>query len=88
MNEQDVTRVYETLLCSPGMNEPVKLDHKISRKTVLLMSQVLEKGLTARAGEPGIADPESIKELRELVSQSLEKAGLTALNAKLQDIHK
>jgi hypothetical protein len=52
------------------------------------MSQVLEKGLTTKAGESGIADPESIKELQELISSSLAKAGLTALSTKLQEIHK
>jgi len=29
--------VYETLLCSPGMNEAVKIDVKMSRKAVLFI---------------------------------------------------
>ena len=88
MNEQDVVKVYETLLCTPGMNETIKLDHKITRKTILLLSQVITNGLDAKSKEglPGVADKESIAELTELVSSSLEKAGLTALSAKLQEL--
>ncbi len=35
-----LSKVYETLLCSPGMNEAVKIDVKINRKTVLLLNSV------------------------------------------------
>jgi hypothetical protein len=27
-------KVYETLLCSPGMNETVKIDVKVNRKAI------------------------------------------------------
>jgi hypothetical protein len=38
-------KVYETLLCRPGMNEAVKIDVKVSRKSILLQSSVIENGL-------------------------------------------
>lgn len=46
-----LAQVYETLLCSPGMNEAVKVDVKINRKTVLLLSSVIENGLNKKDGQ-------------------------------------
>lgn len=92
MDDKDVAKVYETLLCSPCMNEMVKVDLKISRKTILLLSQVVAKGLDGKPGEgehgiSGLTDKDSSAELQGLVSGSLEKAGLTLLNSKLTEIH-
>jgi hypothetical protein len=44
MEQKEMVRVYETLLITPGMNDVVKLDLRISRKLVLLLNQVVEKG--------------------------------------------
>ena len=43
----DIALVYDTLLASPEMNETVKIDLRVSRKTVLLLSGVIERGLLA-----------------------------------------
>ena len=42
--------VYETLLCSPGMNEAVKIDVKINGKTALLLNSVID-GSPTKDGE-------------------------------------
>ena len=60
-----MTQLYETLLCSPGMKETVKVDLRISKKSILLLSQIIKKGLT-ESGNPSsefatIAGTESIK---------------------------
>ncbi|MOA48519.1 hypothetical protein D3C78_1712700 [compost metagenome] len=91
MEDKDLRKVYETLLCSPGMNELVKVDLKITRKTILLLSQVVGKELNEKPGTGerdilGFADKESIAELQGLVAGSLEKASLIALTIKLQEI--
>ncbi len=44
----DVAKVYDTILSIPGMNETVKIDMKISRKNVLLLNSVIERGLTVK----------------------------------------
>jgi len=85
----EISRVYDTVLCSPGMEEIVKIDLKISRKAVLILCHVIEKGSdqTGKAGLPSL--PESIsKEFNELLFEiskdSLEKAGLQTLSQKLK----
>ena len=52
-------KVYETLLCSPGMNEAVKIDVKMNRKAVLLLNSVIEGGL----GKEGDGTQEFLKHL-------------------------
>ena len=39
MKNIEMAQLYETLLCSPGMKETVKVDLRISRKSILLLSQ-------------------------------------------------
>jgi hypothetical protein len=45
MGKDVLGTVYEILLCSPGMNDAVKTDLKISRKTILLLSSFIENGV-------------------------------------------
>ncbi len=47
----DVAKVYDTILSIPGMNETVKIDMKISRKNALLLSRLIERGLTLKQDE-------------------------------------
>jgi hypothetical protein len=82
--------VYETLLCSPGMNDAVKIDLKISRKTVLLLNSVIEGGL----GKEGEAALELLKlvpagdleELKLFAEECLKKAGLKELSEKMKKL--
>lgn len=83
--------VYETLLCSPGMNEAVKIDVKINRKTILLLNSVIEGSL----GNEGIPIAELMKlvpagdteELKLLGEECLKKAGLKELTDKINSLH-
>ncbi|HRB80489.1 MAG TPA: hypothetical protein PKY86_09785, partial [Niabella sp.] len=52
LSEKEVGLLYETLLSTPGMNDVVKLDLRISRKGVLLLVNVIQKGLLVEAGDP------------------------------------
>ncbi|TDE14769.1 hypothetical protein [Dyadobacter psychrotolerans] len=85
----EIARVYDTLLCSPGMDEIVKIDLKISRKAVLILCHAIEKGSdeTGKAGLPSL--PENIsKQFSELLfgisKDCLEKSGLDLLSQKLK----
>jgi hypothetical protein len=82
--------VYETLLCSPGMNEGVKVDVKISRKAILMLGSVLERGLLSKDENlPGLIDvvpKDIVEEIRTLGADCLQKAGLTELNEKLKTL--
>ena len=37
--------IYDTLLAVPGMHDTVKIDLKISHKTVLLLTEVIARGM-------------------------------------------
>lgn len=89
MTSNQVTSVYETLLCIPGMNDQVKLDLKISRKQVLLLSQIIERGLLAQQGEPAgmlSVSKQAGDELSQIAKDCLEKAGLIELSSKLKTL--
>lgn len=86
MEQREMARVYETLLITPGMNDVVKLDLRISRKLVLLLSQVVEKGVRVEDTGLNAIDKEASKELLQVVSQCLTKAGLTGLVEKLKTL--
>lgn len=68
------------------MLETVKLDFKISRKNVLLLSSVLQYGLSTDEGKEfaGGLQEESLEELQSFVAECLQKAGLTDLYEKLK----
>jgi len=82
--------VYETLLCSPGMNEAVKIDLKISRKTILLLSSLIENGTgdkeTLATGLIGLIPEEDREELKNFGDECLKKAGLKELSEKIKTL--
>lgn len=82
-------KVYETLLCSPGMNEAVKIDVKLSRKTVLLMNSVIAAGLDQQ-NQPQelikMIPQEDTAKLKEFADECLTKAGLKELSEKMAQL--
>ncbi len=82
--------VYETLLCSPGMAENVKLDMRVSRKALLLLAAALESQLKGQAGAaPAVTDyfgSETVEELEKMVSDILLKSELSGLHSKLKTL--
>lgn len=80
--------VYETLLCSPGMNEAVKVDIRINRKTVLLLNSVIDVSIT-KDGEANLellklVPKEELEQLRAFGDECLNKAGLKELSEKMK----
>lgn len=91
LTSNDVAKVYDTILSIPGMNETVKIELRISRKNVLLLSRVIERGLSVKQGEEpshllSSVPQETLDELRILGSDCLQKAGLTELSEKLSHL--
>jgi hypothetical protein len=83
--------VFETLLCSPGMNEAVKIDMKLNRKTVLLMNSVIEAALDHKSEGNELlklVPGEDIAKLKEFADDCLNKAGLKELNDKMKQLTK
>lgn len=89
----DIALVYETLLASPGMSETIKIDLRVSRKTVLLLTRAIERGMQSwQTDQQGLvpaefAGKESVSELEGIVSDCLQKAGLSALHEKLKNLN-
>jgi len=82
----DVAKVFDTVLSSPGMSELVKIDLKISRKNVLMLNHVIMRGLTLENDDSGLLgslSKDDLSELRNLSEECLQKAGLVELNQKL-----
>ena len=88
----DVARIYETVLSIPGMNDNIKITLTISRKNILLLSKVVERGLTVKEPDEksnnvlDIVPKENLQELLLLAADMLDKAGLTEMNQKLQSL--
>lgn len=92
MTTSEVAKVYDTVLSIPGMNEAIKIDVKVSRKTVLLLNNVIERGLTAKDGDQSqglleLIPKESIDELKAFSEECLNKAGLKELSEKMKGLH-
>ena len=93
LTTNDVAKVYDTILSIPGMNETVKIDLRISRKNVLLLNHVIERGLVVKDDEKndGLLSnvpEENLEELKSIAGQYLEKAGLIELKEKLNELGK
>ena len=87
----EMSKMYETLLAAPGMNQSVKASLTISRKTALLLSQLIENGIVQKdkTDQPGLIaalPKECFQEIEVLSMELLRKADMTELNEKLQMI--
>lgn len=88
MTSSEVAQVFDTILSIPGMNEVVKIDLKISRKNVLLLNHVIERGLAAKGDDKtsnllAIVPKENLSDLRTISEECLQKASLVELSEKL-----
>jgi hypothetical protein len=92
MTTNDVAKVFDTVLSIPGMNDVVKIDLKISRKNVLLLNHVIERGLSAKDDDKlsvfmTSVPQENLQELKLLADECLQKAGLIELSEKLKTLN-
>lgn len=81
--------VFETLLCSPGMNEAVKIDVKMSRKTVLLLNSIIEVSLNSEGEKPeliNLVPADDVEKLKDFAGDCLDKAGLKELSEKMKGL--
>ena len=89
LTTNDVAKVFDTILSTPGMNEMVKIDLKISRKNVLLLHHIIERGMTMEndvSGVLGSLSKEGLSELKNVAEECLQKAVIVELNQKLSTL--
>jgi hypothetical protein len=88
--KNEVAKVYDTVLSIPGMNQNVKVNLQTSRKNLLLLSKVIERGLNGKETDDKsisileIVSKDTLQELSEISQQLLTKAGLMEMNEKLK----
>jgi hypothetical protein len=92
LTTNDIIQVYDTILSIPGMNDTVKIDLKISRKNVLLLTSVIERGLAIKQDDKSsnildIVPKKILQEFTALADDCLKKAGLTDLSEKLKTLN-
>jgi hypothetical protein len=86
----DLAKLYDTLLSIPGMNNKVKIDLKMSLRDALLLSKIIERGLSGKDMEDSsinileFISLEMTNELLELPREILQKAGLVEMNERLK----
>lgn len=87
MDEKDLRWIYETVLSGPGMDETVKLNFGASRKLILLLAEVIQKGTAIKGnGLQESVDKELIDELLLLRQEFLDKAKLSRLSEQLKTL--
>ena len=90
MNKEK-SKIFETILSSPGMTEKCKIVLQLSRQNVLLLSRLIEAGLLTKEQpfEDAIIHAlpnESGDEFRIIHEEILRKADLTEFYERLKSI--
>src|ERR1700761_8436431 len=89
MNGNDVVKVLETVMSAPGMSEQVKIDFRTSRKNALLLTSVIESGISEKNTENPLLSglsKEAKDEIRSLGEDWLQKAGIKELSENLKHL--
>ena len=86
---KEKSKIFETVLSSPGMSEKCKIILTISRQNILLLSRLIEAGLLSdkKSFEDEIISSlpkESLEEFKGIHEEILKKAELTEFYEKLK----
>ena len=90
MQNKSIAKVFDAILCVPGMNKKMKVGMSISRKNILLLCRVIERGTSRSEPDEKSADiidiigDEGVRELNDLVKELLVKAELTEVNEMIK----
>lgn len=88
---KEKSKIFETILSSPGMTEKCKVVLQLSRQNVLLLSRLIEAGLLTKEQpfEDAIIEAlpkESVEEFRTIHEEILRKAELTEFYGRLKSL--
>ena len=86
---KEKSKIFETVLSSPGMNEKCKIVLMLSRQNILLLTRLIESGLLtneqAYSDEIIAALPkESVEEFKTIPEEILRKSDLTEFYQRLK----
>jgi hypothetical protein len=88
---KEKSKVFETVLSSPGMTEKCKIVLLLSRQNILLLTRLIESGLLTNEqsfGDEIIAalPKESVDEFKTIHEEILRKSNLTEFYEKLKSL--
>ena len=88
---KEKSKIFETILSSPGMNEKCKISLMLSRQNILLLSRLIESGLLTE--EQAFDDEiiaalprESMEEFKAIHEELLRKSDLTEFYERLKSL--
>ena len=88
---KEKSKIFETVLSSPGMNEKCKIVLMMSRQNILLLSRLIEAGLLS--DEQAFDDEiiaalpkESVEEFKLIHEEILRKSDLTDFYQRLKSL--
>lgn len=87
--QNEKVKVFETVLCSPGMNEKCKINLHLSRQNILLLCSFIEHGLQVEKGEAefpivSFMSEDCKTEISSVMTEILQRGGLTEFYQKLK----
>lgn len=88
---KEKSKIFETILSSPGMNEKCKIVLLLSRQNILLLSRLIETGLLSDQQNfkdeiISVLTKESLEEFKTLHEEILRKSDLTEFYEKLKSL--
>jgi len=88
---KEKSKIFETVLSSPGMTEKCKIVLLLSRQNILLLTRLIESGLLTNEqsfGDEIIAAlaKESVEEFKTIHEEILRKSNLTEFYEKLKSL--
>jgi hypothetical protein len=87
--KKEKSKLFEMILCSPGMAEHCKISFKITRQNILVLSRLIEAGILNRKESfedeiLGSFSEGSILEFKAIHEEILKKGGLVDFYEKLK----
>ncbi|MBA2499732.1 MAG: hypothetical protein H0V30_08410 [Chitinophagaceae bacterium] len=91
ITSKEKSKIFQTILSSPGMNEKCKIQLMMSRQNILLLSRLIEAGLltdkTLFDDEiVGALSKDSLEEFKSIHEEILQKGALTEFYERLKMI--
>ena len=89
VTSKEKSKIFETVLSSPGMNEKCKINLIISRQNILLLGRLIEAGLLSEKNNLddeiiSALPKESKEEFKGIHEEILKKGDLTDFYEKLK----
>ena len=85
LTQKEFAKIYDTVLQSPGMDEMVKLDLRMKRRDILLLSQIAETGIASQ-DTGALFSRETIEGVKSAVNEMMEKGKLIEFNERLKQL--